>query len=88
MLAEGRRQRDDRRVARKDGQERRESHLPRTGRLHRMCQWASPQPVPAVIQRAERVKAKAVLLWYALAHNLMRTVALRAQRNALDPVPA
>jgi len=32
-------------------------------------------------------KAKAVLLWHALAHNLMRTVALRAQSDRMSLVP-
>ena len=27
------------------------------------------------------LKAKAVVLWYVIAHNLMRTIALRAERE-------
>lgn len=30
------------------------------------------------------VKAKAVILWYVIAHNLMRTVALRAEREKVS----
>jgi hypothetical protein len=30
-----------------------------------------------------RPKVRAVVLWYVLAHNLMRMVALRAERDAL-----
>ena len=30
------------------------------------------------------VKAKAVILWYTIAHNLMRTVALRAEREKVS----
>lgn len=31
------------------------------------------------------VKVRAVLLWYVLAHNLMRAVTLRAQRDSKAP---